>query len=108
MSSSYEERVMAVHWAGLESAYGSAKDVGRWLIELKSTDWETAFQASHLLWCSLCHQHVFISPAAEAAIPFLFETAKKRISACSLNCWTSSVALPFAQNTRTQIRQRDG
>ena len=58
-------------------AYGSARDVGRWLIELTSPDWGTAFHASHMLWCSLCHQHAYISPAAESALPFLFEVAKE-------------------------------
>lgn len=76
MASEYPERVRAIDWAALESAYGSARDVGQWLIDLKSPDWETAFQASHMLWCSLCHQHAYISPAAVEALPFLFEVGK--------------------------------
>jgi hypothetical protein len=67
---------MAVQWSSLQSAYGSAQDVGKWLIDLTSLDWDTAFNASHMLWCSLCHQHAFISPAAVPALPFLFEVGK--------------------------------
>ena len=76
MAPEYEERVKAIDWASQESAYGSARDVGRWLIDLQSPDWETAFQASHMLWCSLCHQHAYISPAALPALPFLLEVGK--------------------------------
>ena len=77
MKSDYVDRVLAIEWASLKSAYGSAADVGPWLVELTSTDWEKAFHASHMLWCSLCHQHAFISPAAEQAFPFLVEIAKR-------------------------------
>jgi hypothetical protein len=76
MAPEYPERVKAIDWAALESAYGSARDVGQWLIDLRSPDWDTASHASHMLWCSLCHQHVFISPAAVVALPFLLEVGK--------------------------------
>jgi hypothetical protein len=76
-SPDYVSRANAIDWASFRTAYGPGRDVGRWLIDLLSEDWETAFQASHKLWCGLCHQHAYASPAAAPALPFLLEVAKK-------------------------------
>ena len=66
-------RVEAVDWDNLQTAYGPASNVPSLLIALGSSDQERALHASHLLWCSLCHQHAYVSSAALPALPFILE-----------------------------------
>jgi hypothetical protein len=66
-------RLAAVPWDFLGTAYGRATRTPDQLMDLLDDDWETAFQASHDLWCSLCHQHAYVSSAALPALPFLLE-----------------------------------
>lgn len=91
MDSSYEQRVRGIDWAPYRTAYGSAskrlvfvrKDgrgpednwgsVADQLVRLASRDPAEAQTASHQLWCSLCHQHAYVSSAARPAFPFLLE-----------------------------------
>jgi len=69
----YTNRVIAIEWDKYETAYGRANNVPQQLIKLISTSHATAMDASHELWCGLCHQHAYISSAAEPAYLFLRE-----------------------------------
>lgn len=61
-----------VKWANFETAYGNAKStVPFYLNNLFCIDKEIAMYATHQLWCSLCHQHAFISTAALPAYAIL-------------------------------------
>lgn len=54
-----------INWQGFGTAYGNtAKTIPYYLKNLFCSDLEVAKGASHQLWCSLCHQHAFISSAA--------------------------------------------
>jgi hypothetical protein len=81
------ERLAAVDWSQLETAYGRAdgphalegSGSERWgsvpeqLSRLWSDERETRLAATHQLWCCLCHQHAYVSSAALPALPFLLE-----------------------------------
>jgi len=69
----FEDRVNSVDWSNFETAYGNAEGVGELLIELSLSKKKVAMDASHQLWCGLCHQHAYISSAAQPAFPFLIE-----------------------------------
>ena len=56
-------------WEDFQTAYDSASAVPALLAELQSGDHDTAMKAAHELWCSLCHQHAFISNASLPACP---------------------------------------
>lgn len=71
-----------IPWANYQTAYGSAAgdhvfggerwgNIGEQLRALASPDRATAMAASHHLWCCLCHQHAYVSSAAEPALPFI-------------------------------------
>ncbi len=78
------EKILAIDWRDFDTANGNAAEnipyyvpngdgrgyvpgVARSLINLFSGDKKTALQASCDLWCSLCHQHSFVSSAALSA-----------------------------------------
>lgn len=80
--------VSAVDWSNYETAYGNAAEdipytvpaggsrsympkVEQSLAGLFSDDKKTALQASHDLWCGLCHQHAFLSSSALPAFDIL-------------------------------------
>jgi len=88
--SSVRERLDAIQWSNYKTAYGNAgsehrfenasgQPTSRWgsvadqLDELASNDDAKALEASHHLWCCLCHQHAYVSSAALPALPFLLE-----------------------------------
>ena len=88
--SALRERLDAIDWSKYDTAYGNAggphafetrngKIVKRWgsiadqLERLASSDRATSMDASHQLWCALCHQHAYLSTAALPALPFLLE-----------------------------------
>lgn len=73
MLEDYEARVRAVDWDEYETAYGSGGPVANDLIALSRPDRKAALDATHHLWCSLCHQHAYVSSAAWPALPFLME-----------------------------------
>lgn len=75
MAPDFPERVASVPWHSFATAYGTGHQVGQWLIDLTAADWDTTSSAAHSLWCSLCHQHAYVSPAAAPALPFLLEVA---------------------------------
>lgn len=61
-----------IEWADFETAYGNAKDtIPFYLKNLFCIDKQIAMDATHQLWCSLCHQHAFISPASLPAYDIL-------------------------------------
>lgn len=72
-SRAFTERLAAVDWSSFDTAYGPATNVSDQLLRLSSPDKSIARQASHDLWCGLCHQHVQVGTAALPALPFLLE-----------------------------------
>lgn len=60
-----------IDWSQYRTAYGPASDVPEQLRRLEGQDEELALQATHDLWCSLCHQHAYVSSAAVPALPHL-------------------------------------
>jgi hypothetical protein len=61
-----------INWADFETAYGSAKmTIPFYLKNLFCTDKEISMYSTHQLWCSLCHQHAFISSASLPAYDIL-------------------------------------
>ena len=81
--------ILAINWDDYETAYGNAAEdipyyisigdsrgctpkVACSLMDLFSDDEKTALQASHDLWCGLCHQHAYVSSAALPAFDILF------------------------------------
>ena len=69
----YEDRLKAINWEKYSTAYGAAIKVPDQLRQLASTDVKEALQATHELWCGLCHQHVQIGSAALPALPFILQ-----------------------------------
>ena len=68
-----DDRLNAVRWAEFGTAYGPAVKVPGQLKRLASPDHAEAMEASHELWCGLCHQHVQVGSAATPAFPFILE-----------------------------------
>ncbi|MDF2985807.1 MAG: hypothetical protein K0R50_1317 [Eubacterium sp.] len=72
------DEILKVDWHKFDTAYGNAKseneysNVAENLKQLFSGNKELAMKATHHLWCSLCHQHAFVSSAALPAYEFLF------------------------------------
>ena len=80
------EKILAIDWHDYDTAYGNAAEdvpdyisakvcipnVAQSLLNLFSDNKKAALQASHDLWCDLCHQHSFISSAALPAYDILF------------------------------------
>lgn len=65
-------KIEQVNWADFETAYGNAeKTIPLYLKNLFCSDTEIAMDATHQLWCSLCHQHAFISSASLPAYNIL-------------------------------------
>jgi hypothetical protein len=65
-----------IDWSSYRTAYGVAATVPDQLRRLASTNRDDAMQASHDLWCGLCHQHAYVSSAALPALPFLLEVLR--------------------------------
>jgi hypothetical protein len=72
-TAAFTRAVFQVDWTEYETAYGSAKDVPQLLVRLAGQDQHEAQEARHDLWCSLCHQHAYVSSAALPALPFVLE-----------------------------------
>lgn len=81
--------ISSVNWTQYETAYGNAAEnihyyvqtgdnrgyipkVNQSLEDLFSDDKNVALQASHDLWCGLCHQHTYVYSAALPAYDILF------------------------------------
>ncbi|MDF2193452.1 hypothetical protein [Paraflavitalea sp. CAU 1676] len=60
-----ENEIDKINWTGYHTAYGSATNtIPFYLKNLFCADNKISMDATHQLWCSLCHQHVYISTAA--------------------------------------------
>ena len=87
----FAERVCAIDWTAYETAYGRADSVPQQIISLASNDHGIVMDATHKLWCGLCHQHAYLSSAALVAYPFLLEvldSADERLSIELLDIFT--------------------
>ena len=73
MHQDFADRIAAVDWTAFRTAYGRADAVPDQLLRLASPDQATALNASHELWCGLCHQHVQVGTAVLPALPFILE-----------------------------------
>jgi len=71
--SDYKRRLDNIDWTLFQTAYGRADNVPTELLRLASSDHSTAMEATHKLWCGLCHQHAYISSAALPALPFILD-----------------------------------
>jgi len=69
----FEQRLSAIAWGDYHTAYGPAVKVPDQLRRLAGSDRKAAMDATHDLWCGLCHQHVQVGSAAAPALPFLLE-----------------------------------
>jgi len=69
----FQQRVDAIDWAQFHTAYGVATSVPLQLARVAGQSHDDAMEASHELWCGLCHQHAYVSSAALPACRFLFE-----------------------------------
>jgi len=65
------KQIDSIDWSKYETAYGAANKVPTQLKQLFSESREEQFNATHELWCGLCHQHAYISSASLPAYPFL-------------------------------------
>ncbi|WP_143707366.1 hypothetical protein [Uliginosibacterium sp. TH139] len=70
-TSALSQKLNEIPWDALSTAYGNAADIPLEIERLFSHDSSIAKEASHKLWCGLCHQHAFVSSAALPALPFL-------------------------------------
>jgi hypothetical protein len=73
MDATFAIRVKEIDWTAYHTAYGRADRVADQLSLLASPDRAKALQATHDLWCGLCHQHVQVATAALPALPFILE-----------------------------------
>ena len=71
MSPTFEQRLNSIAWGDYHTAYGPAVNVPDQLRRLAGPDRKAALDATHGLWCGLCHQHVQVGSAALPALPFL-------------------------------------
>jgi hypothetical protein len=100
MDEAFGKRLYAISWADFRTAYGPAVKVPDQLRRLAGRDEKAALDASHELWCGLCHQHVQVGSAALPAFPFLLEvldSANRRLSVELLD-----ILLGFAIGTNRQ------
>ncbi len=65
------KEINSINWADFETAYGKADEVPNHLTNLFSGDKKLAMDATHDLWCGLCHQHAYISNAALPSYDFI-------------------------------------
>ena len=94
-----------VDWSTYETAYGSAMTIPGLLGQLAGDDQSAAVAASHELWCSLCHQHAYVSNAALPALPYLlaaFNAAGEELKIEILDIFAG-----FANCTSTTARNTD-
>ncbi len=85
-----DKAISKIDWSAYDTAYGNAAQnhpysvplqdnrgympkVAQSLKDLFSDNKDIALQASHDLWCDLCHQHTFISSASLPAYDILYD-----------------------------------
>ncbi len=71
MDAKINKRLDAIAWGDFGTAYGPAVKVPDQLRRVAGPDRKAALDATHELWCGLCHQHVQVGSAAVPALPFL-------------------------------------
>lgn len=75
-----KKQIDSIKWENFETAYGNAKETTPdYLKNIYNSDEKIAMKATHHLWCSLCHQHAYISSASLPA----YEIIKDRIIECN-------------------------
>jgi len=61
-----------INWVQYETAYSeTGEKIAGYLKDLFCGDKSTKMKAIHMLWCSLCHQHAYVSLAALPSYNFL-------------------------------------
>ena len=95
-----------IDWGNFETAYGTAeKTIPPYLKNIYCEDAKIALEATHQLWCSLCHQHAYISSASLPA----YEIIKNRLIECNqeLKIELLDIILGFAtcSNHKTEVMQ---
>ncbi|MCX6952433.1 MAG: hypothetical protein NTV51_09745 [Verrucomicrobia bacterium] len=65
------DEMARIDWLGFSTAYGAPDTVSPDLRLLLFGSQRQALAAAHRLWCGLCHQHAYVSSAAEPALRFL-------------------------------------
>jgi hypothetical protein len=71
MNPTFNEHLDSIVWKDFCTAYGPAVMVPDQLRRLAGLNRKVALDASHELWCGLCHQHDQVGSAALPALPFL-------------------------------------
>jgi len=67
-----KKEINKINWLQYETAYSATGEkIAIYLKELFCEDKERILEATHMLWCSLCHQHAYISSAALPSYEFL-------------------------------------
>ncbi|MHA3913911.1 hypothetical protein [Halovulum sp. GXIMD14793] len=67
----FASEIDAVNWSEFRTAYGAADNVPFLLEHLAGADPKKSADATHELWCGLCHQHAYVSSAALPSYPIL-------------------------------------
>ncbi len=74
-----EKQIKEIDWSKLKTAYGNAENtIPNYLKNIYCSDEKIAMDATHQLWCSLCHQHAYISTASLPS----YEIIKNRLINC--------------------------
>lgn len=102
-TSAIRRELGAISWEEFFTAYGTASDVPSDIERLFSSDFSIAKQASHQLWCGLCHQHAFVSSAALPALPFLMIALNQAPD--NLKIEILDIILGFAKCSKFQLSQ---
>lgn len=100
MDATTRERIDAIDWSRFCTAYGPAVAVPDQLRQLLGGGPE-AMDASHHLWCGLCHQHAYVSSAAMPALPFILEALERADEALTVEIL--DILLGFASCTRPDL-----
>jgi len=94
-----QQRLDSIDWAAYHTAYGPAVKVPDQLLEL-ACGGQGAMNASHALWCGLCHQHAYVSSAALPALPFILEALDRADEALTVEIL--DILSGFASCTRPE------
>ncbi|WP_435263825.1 hypothetical protein [Tenacibaculum sp. nBUS_03] len=74
------KQINDIDWENFETAYGNAhRTIPNYLKSIYCEDIKIALEATHQLWCSLCHQHAYISSASLPA----YEIIRNRLIGCN-------------------------
>lgn len=100
-------RLAGIDWSRFETAYGPARKVPGWLLDFVHANGARARRAGHQLWCSLCHQHAYVSSAALPALPWIVAVLQRTDE--QLVCEALDILLGFVRCTDPgQVQQADG